>query len=527
MRLGVLLAGALLMSAVPAAAEEPGPVPAPVLLRAFGSGEGNWRGSPVVADITGDPRPEIIVSVWNRLVVYSAEGEKVWTAPCTGRNYSGAVLGDVNGDGSTEVVFADNKGAVYVLNGRGKLLPGWPQRVRLEADVRSIACADVDADGRDEVVVFSSLTDRGCEPNMYVFEGDGSIKKGWPHYYPEDPYLGKAFDHAGGFNCNLAVGDLDGDGRLECVFPQDYGSISIFHDDGTPVFVHPKFRSHGAGPRVHWGEVRSWCSSDIEQRGKWGPGADYFLEFTNSPALIADIDLDGRPEVIAVPNLEAGTVGPWKGTALAVYNLDRTHKRGFDPLPRVTRAIIGERVGGPGGANPVAVAADLVGDPRLEIVATHADGTCQAYDWQGRELWSVQVLPSGRYVASEPLLADVTGDGRPDVILLASRLKPSRETRLIVIDGEGRPRLSIRMDFFTLSAPTIADVTGDGRPELVVAATYPGEDGRTVHIYRWDAVNPECVVWPTGRGDFGHTGWMRPGVSGPSGPTRSGEGGRE
>ena len=508
MRSSVLLACVLLAAAATAAAEEVAPVPAPVLLRAFGSGEGNWRGSPVVADITGDGRPEIIVSVWNQLIVYSAAGEQVWTAPGTGRNYSGAVLGDVNGDGSTEVIFADNKGSVYVLDGGGKLLPGWPQQVRLEADVRSIASADVDADGMDEVVVFSSLTDRGSEPNMYVYEGDGKVKEGWPHYYPEDPYLGKAFDHAGGFNSNLAVGDLDGDGKMEIVFPQDYGSISLFRADGVPIFVHPKFRSHGAGPRVHWGEVRSWGDSRTE-RTKWGQGADYFLEFTNSPALIADIDLDGRPEVIAVPNLEAGTVGPWKGTALAVYNLDRTLKAGFDPLPRVTSVIIGEGVGGPGGANPVAVAADLLGDPRLEIVATHADGTSRAYDWQGRELWSVQVLPSGNYVASEPLLADVTGDDRPDVILLASRLKPSRETELIVIDSDGRRRLSFKMPFFTLAAPTIADVTGDGQPELIVAATYPGADGHTVYIYRWEAINPDGIVWPTGRGDFGHTGRLK------------------
>ena len=217
----------------------------------------------------------------------------------------------------------------------------------------------------------------------------------------------------------------------------------------------------------------------------------------------------GRPEVIAVPNLEAGTVGPWKGTALAVYNLDRTHKRGFDPLPRVTKAIVGEAVGGPGEANPVAVAGNVTGDEKLELIVTHADGTCRAYDWRGRELWSVQVLPSGRYGPSEPLLADVTGDGRPDVILLASRRQPTRETELIVIDGDGRKRLSFKMPFFTLASPTIADVTGDGQPELVLVATYPGDDGRIVHIYTWDALNPDCIVWPTARGDFGHTGCLR------------------
>lgn len=478
----------------------------PVLLNAFGSGEGNWRGSPLVVDVTGDETPEIFVSVWNNLRAYAPDGTLLWSIACEGRDYSGAVAGDVDGDGDLEIAFADNKGVIRVVDGNGTLMPGWPQTVRLGPDVRSIACADVDADGADEVIVFSSLTDRGAEPNMYIYEGDGQVREGWPHYYATDPYLGSAYDHAGGFNCNLAVGDLDDDGRLEVVFPQDYGSVSVFKDDGVPVYVHSKFSAHGSGSRVHWGEVRSWLNSTVE-REKWGPGSTHFLEFTMSPATIADIDLDGEAEILVVPNLESGTVGPWKGTALGVYNMDRTHQPGFDPMPAVTTAIVGEAIGGPGEPNPVAVAGDIAGDEKLEIVVLHADGTCRAYDYLGNELWSVQVLPDGDYAASEPLLADVTGNGRPDVILLSSRRDPN-SSELIVIDGAGRQRVSFDIPLFTLASPTLADVTGDGQPELIVVATYPG-DGRIVHIYTWDAVDPQTVIWSTGRGDAGHTGWLR------------------
>jgi hypothetical protein len=109
---------------------------------------------------------------------------------------------------------------------------------------------------------------------------------------------------------------------------------------------------------------------------------------------------------------------------------------------------------------------------------------------------------------TEPLLADVTGDDRPDVILLSSRRDPNT-SELIVIDGEGRTRLSFDIPMFTLASPTLTDVTGDGRPEMILVATYPG-DGRIVHIYTWDAVDLDTVIWPTGRGDAGHTGWLRP-----------------
>jgi len=104
---------------------------------------------------------------------------------------------------------------------------------------------------------------------------------------------------------------------------------------------------------------------------------------------------------------------------------------------------------------------------------------------------------------SEPVLADLTGDSQAEVIQVVSH-KPTTKSELTVIDGDGKVRCKFSMPFFTLSAPTIADVDGDRRPEMTCAATKPGE-GKTIYVYRWPAINPKCVPWPTGRGDFGHT----------------------
>jgi len=495
------------LGATGAAAAEPKPVPPPVLMKAFGSGDGNYRGSPVVADINGDKRVEIIFSTWNTLHVYSGTGSRLWTAPFAVRNYSGAVIGDLDGDGLKEVIFGDNKGTVHVLDARGKPKPGWPQKVHMSPDIRAIACADVDADGEDEVIVFSSLTDKGQQPNMYMFEGDGKVMKGSPHYAQNDPLIGGGYKQAGGFNCNLAVGDITGDGKMEMVCTQDYGSVPVWQADGQPVWVDKRFKPHSKLERPHWGEVRAWCDSKTE-RTKWGQGHDYFMEFTYSPPLIADIDLDGKPEVIAVPNLERGQVGPIKGSALCVWNADRTFKKGFDPTPRVTSAITGEGNASV-EANPVAVAGDIAGDERLELVVAHVDGSTRAYDATGKELWSVKVITSGAWTMSEPILVDLTRDSKAEVVQVVSH-KPTRKSVLTVIDGDGKTRLKFQMPFFTLSAPTIADVDGDRRPEMTCAATTPGE-GKTIYVYRWPAINPKCIPWPTGRGDFGHTACYRGG----------------
>ena len=502
MRMKLLaLSQAMLLVAVAGRAGEPKPVAPPVLMKSFGSGDGNYRASPVVADINGDKRPEIIFSTWNTLHCYSNTGSRMWTHPFAVRNYSGAVVGDLDADGLKEVILGDNKGTVHVLDCRGKPKPGWPQKVHMDPDIRAIACADVDADGEDEVIVFSSLTDKGLQPNMYMFEGNGKVMKGFPHYAHGDPLLGGGYKQAGGFNCNLAVGDITGDGKMEMVCTQDYGSVPIWQSDGQPVWIDKRFKPHSKLDRPHWGEVRAWCDSKTE-RTKWGQGHDYFMEFTYSPPLIADIDLDGKPEVIAVPNLERGQVGPIKGSALCVWNADRTFKRGFDPTPRVTSAITGEGNAAV-EANPVAVAGDIAGDARLELVVAHVDGSTRAYDAAGKELWSVKVITSGAWVMSEPVLADLTGDSQAEVIQVVSH-KPTTKSELTVIDGDGKVRCKFSMPFFTLSAPTIADVDGDRRPEMTCAATKPGE-GKTIYVYRWPAINPKCVPLPTGRGDFGHT----------------------
>jgi hypothetical protein len=472
------------------------PVPPPMLLKSFGSAEGNYRGSPVVADINLDGVPEIVTTAWGEVLVHTPAGKPLLSLKVQGRVYSGAILGDLDGDRRREILAADNQGKIHAWRADGTSVPGWPQEVRLKADVRSMAAADLDGDGKDEVVVFSSLTDHGCEPNMYVFQGDGTVRKGWPHFFPGDPHLGQGFDHAGGFNHCLAVGDVDGDNRPDLVFCQDYGSMCLFRTDGTP------FAAAGQAGMKWWHECRAWYPQPAE-KVKWGPEAKNLLEFTYSPPLIADLDLDGRPEILAVPNMEEKSkVGPIVGSCLVVRNADFTPKAGFSPWK------ISDVGGGPRGdyeANPAVVAGDITRDARLEVVVTHLDGTLRAYGADGADLWSVKLgAPSS--ILCEPLLADLDGDSKAEVIVTVTE-SAEKSGRLVVVDGAGRTRLEFPLPFHNQAAPTLADVTGDGVPELVVAAFQRGTGPHTVFVYAWPCVRG--VQWGTGRGDFGHTACVR------------------
>lgn len=491
-----LLASILLTGALQNGAPGGPPVPSPVLLRSFGTAEGNYRGSPVVADLNLDGVPEIVTTAWGEVLVHTPGGKRLLALKVQGRVYGGALLGDLDGDRRPEILAADNQGRVYAWRPDGTLHPGWPQEVRLKADVRSMAAADLDGDGKDEVIVFSSLTDRGCEPNMYVFQGDGTIRKGWPHFFPGDPWLGQGFDHAGGFNHNLAVGDVDADGRPDLVFGQDYGSMCLFRGDGTP------FPAVGQAGMKWWHECRAWYPSTAE-KVKYGPEAKYLLEFTYSPPLIADLDLDGRPEILAVPNLEdKAKVGPILGSCLVVRNVDFTPKAGFAPW-KISGVGGGER--GDYEANPAVVAGDLAGDARLEVVAAHLDGTLRAYGADGTDLWNVRFGPLSA-IPCEPLLADLDGDSKAEVILTVSEAS-TKSGRLLVVDGAGRIRLDFPLPFHSQAAPTLADLTGDGVPELTIAAFLRGSGPHTIFVYSWPGV--KGVSWGTGRGDFARTACVR------------------
>jgi len=508
-RRGALLACAVL-AALPAAGEEKAapPVPPPVLLKSYDGGEGNYRGSPVVTDLYGDGKKEIITTQWNAVLVHTLDGKKLHELKVAGRVYSGAIVGDVDGDKRLEIIAGDNQGNVHVWRADGTPLSGFPQKVRLNADVRQIAAADIDGDGKDEVVAYSCLTDQGCEPNMYVFQADGSVRKGWPHFHKDDPFLGKHFDHAGGFNHCLAVGDVDGDKKMELVFCQDYGSICLFRADGTPCEAKGQQVLDKKSGSVWWGECRAWVPQTCEKIS-WGPGKKYLLEFTYSPPLIADLDLDGHPEILAVPNLEnPEKIGPHVGSCLIVRNVDFTPKAGFAPWKLSDPAVGGEGRGSKFEANPCVVAGDIAGDARLEVVVAHLDGTIRAYGPDGADLWTYKFTDSASVIACEPLLADVTGDGKADVIFTASDSE-SKTGRLLVLDGSGRLRLDFPLPFHNQAAPTLADVNGDGVPELLIAAFNRGAAKHTVFIYTWP-VNPQCLPWPTGRGDFGHTACVKP-----------------
>ena len=481
----------------------PSPIADPELRIGFGS-NGGHRGSLQVLDANGDGELDIISAENQQVTAYDPEGTVLWQGPLATRSWAGAVLANVDGQPGDEVVAADGAGAIHVWEANGPPLAGWPVQLEGHSELRSLAAADLDGDGADEIVVMATLNPVSVSETMYVLEGDGTFATGWPLYLEGDPINGLACEGCGGFNQNVAIADIEGNGTLDLVFTQDGSAISIFDAAGAPRDVHGSFDNCGEGVGHHWGEIRSYVPHEGETEVTCG-AFDQIVEFTYSPPLIADLDHDGTVEIIAVGNLEdPADVGPFLGSALVVYQHARQHRPGFAPY-HVSDGTLYPDQGEWHTASPTAVVANFRGNPELEILVIHVDGTARLYDASGNEVWSWTWATEEDCQATEPVVADLDGDLVPEAIVITACPDDNSST-LTVLGGAGDVRVTHELDFSTIAAPLLTDLDGDHTLEMLLVNT---DFYDTVRIYDWPDADDSCVIWGQGRGDPAHTGWLR------------------
>ncbi|MFB6262119.1 MAG: thrombospondin type 3 repeat-containing protein, partial [Bradymonadaceae bacterium] len=237
---------------------------------------------------------------------------------------------------------------------------------------------------------------------------------------------------------NLAIGDLEGDGDPEIVAGLWTGGLVAVGTDGSVEWVTTATDASGA--RIPAGAIFWWG----------GPS-------------IADLDEDGTAEVVA-----GATVFDHRGklewTGASIDGLDRVGRGinwrdGDQSRNRYTGAL--------------SLAADVDGSGGQEVVTG-----ITAYRSDGTVLWSssdtrpnnAAPLPDGF-----PAVADVDGDSQPEVVVTANgtvRVHDGSDGKLIwgpISVIRGRTKSGDPIPGGRLGPPTVADVDGDGRPEVGVA----------------------------------------------------------
>ncbi|PYN77918.1 MAG: hypothetical protein DMD97_07020 [Candidatus Rokuibacteriota bacterium] len=125
---------------------------------------GHFYGTaPALADLDGDCIPEIVLQTEGYLTVWRGDGSLFPGFPIAvpgGMGNSSPVIGDVDGDGFPDIVITTGdlwtgEGHVWVFDRHGVLHPRFPKALTLGLG-RVPAIADLDGDGRNEIIVVGS-----------------------------------------------------------------------------------------------------------------------------------------------------------------------------------------------------------------------------------------------------------------------------------------------------------------------------------------------------------------------------------
>lgn len=468
-----------------------------------------WYASPVVADLDGDQQAEVIWTDSRVVVVNGADGSAQWIVnnPGGGRGWPSVVVGDVDQNGSLEIVTAHANGYLAVWNGNGAPFGNFPKQAQ-QNELRSLAVDDVDADGDLEILVCATRS----ENQWFMYEHNGAVRAGFPVHSPDSNVNGYA---AGCYNENVGLADLDGDGRAEMIGPNDTHYVVGYNDDGTPLRAHSMYGQINSQNKV-WARVGFHYSHAVDLKGYADCGTEHRPNFADSAPSFADVNNDGVLEIIIVGNTYNCGTSPYTNLFHSPYllRLDRTRwaGNGFDwtdlPTPDANAAPLSEAYDTIETVMPNPVAADLDHDGYKEILYSSYDGRLHAYwlDKTEHGAWPYAVTKQNENFirfSSEPVVVDLDNDGQAEVIVTTWTQKESNAAgQLLILSSMGNllhavdlPRSDDDWDG-ALAAPTIAEIDGDADYEIVIGTAHTG-------IVAYDLPNSANarILWGTGRGN--------------------------
>jgi uncharacterized delta-60 repeat protein/uncharacterized repeat protein (TIGR02059 family) len=360
----------------------------------------------------------------------------------------------------------------------------------------SVASADVDGDGKADLIVGSGTTTLSVLKNISVGE---TIS-----FAPKVDYA-----TAAEFPNSVIATDLNGDGKADLIatnINDNTGKqVSVLQNNGDGTFANHVDYATGYNSFPY---PTSVTSADIDGDGKADlivanymnngvsvlkntstqNGAISFANKVNFSAganpnsvTSADVDGDGKADLI-VANLNADTVSVLKNTSA-------NGTIGFaSPVPYAT------------GDRPYSVtSADIDGDGKADlIVANDGSDTVSVLKNNGDGTFAAKVDYATGDTPVSVTAADVDGDGRVDLVV-----GNGRSDTVSVLKNNGNGTFAAKVDYavsvnYVDRAVIAADIDGNGMADLVVA----NASGHPVSILR-NTGGPTATtltqqVWGTG-----------------------------
>jgi putative cell wall-binding protein len=437
-----------------------------------------------------------------------------WERQVPGAAYreSSPALVDVDQNGTLDTVVGGEDGKLWAFDAlTGLVLPNWPQTTSNRIN-SSPSAADVDGDGVPELFVGSG-SEGESTGGLYSFALNGHTR--FRAAFPDPDFPQGAAVRSG-----AALGDINGDGVLEAtvgvlgvrslwtVRGTDGGTPSgrelFYWDDtifGTPALSdvnndgHPDVVVGGdssSGPPVdhQGGMVRA-----IDGRTGNAIWTYRIDDMVRGSVAIGDIDSDGNNEVVF------GAGDYFHGAdSIRVFAVDAT--TGALEWYRQTDGV----------TNASPTLADVNGDGQLDVAfgtwsspSKGLDGG-SVYVLNGKDGSNVNGYPvpsGGGVVLGGISTADLNGDGAQDLFVPTGAF-------ISVFDGKSGAKLYHLGEGDSTgfqNSPTIADVDGDGRLDVIAAGTRVTD--KAGMVYRWTLPSGAKLGargWPTFHKDMRRTG---------------------
>lgn len=440
----------------------------------FNEGDAFIYASMNVADVNNDGTEEIMTTMtYNKkdkhgwLVGLTADGADLFDYDGNVTTHQGVayvdktiqvppVIGDLDGDGRTEVITAtrfiqtqdapaQNLLTCYSMfddNTDRKPDVVWQKLIKKGCDVPPVL-ADVNNDGLLEIIYRSDYQSPGIQ--IYDYRGEllNSI----------------SLETAGG---TIAVADLDGDDDLE-IIAGDLNGVSIWHHDLSPYSTNPVFTR---------------------------PGYTF-----HSSVTVCDLDNDGEKEILVaassknIDTVKKETDSPvfaFKPNGNLIAGWDGSQKTRFDILWHYKHETS---------------VCDMDRDGRVEVACIGVD-SLKVWNSDGSKRFSVKMEGRDMKISDlTPILADVDGDGMAEVVVVTASSKIT-DVMAYKLDGTMAAGFPLQTDYGFNGSPCVTDLDGDGENELIAG------NFNMVHVWKTPG-KPSALDWRQTRVTPAHTGEYR------------------